>query len=242
MSSEKSGQEAAYDRLYDRREADPGRPDRRSPTFRYLGRAGLLEDRSSLLDIGSGIGKDVRLAVVAHGFKRAMGVDTSGSVISDAKEITAERVKGPLRRRISFVEGDIRDKSVRMPSGGYDLVTATSVIHLMQPGEAEILLRAAAQLANPRGGLLAVAAKTLRSGDIRPVEEGGKSAGLLEKGEGYELHQSDDGLQRYYYDPAAVGAMVEQAGVFEEVNTAVMATPYGSVEDCEFAIATAVKL
>lgn len=242
MSSEKPGQQAAYDRLYGGREIDLQRPDRRSPTLRYLGRAGLLEDRTTFLDIGSGIGKDVRLAVTNHSFRRATGVDTSGQVTRDAREVTTARVEGPLRRRINFVEGDIGDQSLNLPLSGYDLVAATSVIHLMRPGEAEVFLGAASRLAKPEGGLLAVATKTLRSGDMRPVDEGGKSTGLLERGEGYELHQSDDGLQRYYYAPEIVGSMVDGAGDFEAVNTAVMTTPYGSVEDCEFVIATAVRL
>jgi hypothetical protein len=239
MSKVPSGQHHRYDQLYQERSIDPNRPDTPSITLRHLGDAGLLEGKKTLLDIGSGIGKDVRLAVTRYGFDHATGIDTSERVISDAEVVMNAQVEAGKRNKISFIQGDIRNEAVRSSLDVYDIVTANSVIHLMKSDEAALFLRSAAALVKPREGLLAIATKTLRSGDTRPFNEGGKSLEVIDKGEGYELHKSDDGLERFYYAPEIIADMMAATG-FPELRTTVVTTPYGSVEDCEFVIAVAL--
>ena len=235
MISPSDSQQAQYDELYRTRVADLQRPDTPTLTLRHLETKGLLRAGSTLLDIGCGIGKDVRLAVTQHGFSHATGVDTSQNVIKDARAVTQAQFDTDANNRVSFMQGTIFDLS---SLGRYDFVLSTSVIQLMPPGQAQAFIEAAAKLRED-GGILALATKTTESGDIRPVEKGGKSIELVDKGPDFELHRSNDGLLRYYYTPVAVEGMVNETGSFLDVQAETVTTPYGSVPDCEFVLVVA---
>lgn len=231
-------QEAIYDGLYRQMEVDLLRPDLPTPLMAYLVSRSVLPTSSTLLDIGCGIGEDVRLAVTKHGFRQATGIDPSVTAIKYAESITNARVSAPDRKRIKFLTGHIEDKNLNL--GIYDIVTATSVIHLMNPESAGEFIKAAAAHTRP-GGILTIATKTSRSLDARSINEGGISKQLLEKGSGYELHLSDDGLERYYYTPERVRKMVA-AATGRGVKTDILVTTYDfkrPIKDCEFVVAIA---
>lgn len=229
-------QRAQYEGIYRARTADLDRPDTPTLTLKHLGAKGLLRRGGTLLDVGCGIGKDVRLAVTRHRLARATGIDTSQQVIEDAVAVTQAQVARRQARRIEFITGDIQQNADRL--GRYGFVLATSVIHLLGPGEKQAFLEDLASHKDD-GGMVVVATKTTASGDIRPVDEGGKSVEQLGAGPGFELHRSDDGLNRYYYEPEAFADSLRQTELFSEVQVETVRTPYGSVADCEFAIAIA---
>lgn len=231
------GQAGQYDELYGARQLDLMRQDRPTLTLAYLAEAGFLDGRETLLDIGTGVGKDPRTAVIHYGFEMAVGLDTSAKAVLDANTLTQLNVPEGARDKIRFVRGEI-GPFAETHVGTFDLITATSVIHLMRSSDSHVLMEQARGLLTPGRGLFAVATKTLNSGDRRPVSEGGKSQQLLAERDGRALHLCDDGLLRQYFDPTRVEQDLREAG-FRTIDTQVVTGQYGSVEDCEFVIAVA---
>lgn len=220
---------------------DLARPDYPSLTLQYLGNIGLLENRKTLLDIGTGDGHDPRVAVQNYEFDRAIGIDTSMQAVLDAEAVKRDKdhLSPADQAKVHYLNVNIHGAQEVLPEHEkFDLITSNSMIQLLNPGEMVEKFKAVKSLLNPEGGIFAVSTKTLNSGDRRPVREGGKSRHISGMGQGYRLHQCDDGLRRYYYSPNRVTDILHESG-FTSVETETVVTPFDGIDDCEFIIAVA---
>ena len=222
-----------YDQLYRQRTVDLNRPDQPTFALEYLYEAGLAPQDAAYLDIGTGVGKDPRQAVTRYGARSATGIDTSEQVIADARVLTQNLVDQGSRDKINFACTELANHD---PSMKYDLVTLTSVLHLMDPDAALALLIETRTRLTARG-VISFALKTPNSGDTRPCSEGGLSSFSIFKSPVISLHESKDGLERYYYSSKMAQRLLEATGL-RVVDTQTVHTPYGSVDDCEFVIVT----
>ena len=246
-----------YDQLYGSRELDTSRRDRSTFHLDTLEAMvpELLVGARSYLDIGCGAGKDVRVVAAEYPeIDLLVGIDTSASVIKDANLLSQLRLSqgelfDPLSLdakapRVGFFNTDAQSLEQHMRVGsGFDVITITSVLHLMRPDEAVAVLQSASELLSENGSL-SFATKTTSSGDTRRTGHpwGGKSAKKIFKTSDIELHQSDDGLYRYYYSARYARRLLQDAGMDVVAPEQIVKTSYGSVADCEFIVMLAKKV
>lgn len=200
-----------YDREHQARKRAFIRQDTPNRIIEHLVRHSRPDEISLALDVGTGNGRDV-IALVRHGVKRAIGLDSSPVAVSEARRRIKAQLNG-LGKRAEIRQGTLdsfvaRDETLR---GQVDAVTATSVFHLFPPGQLPDLLSTVRNLLGKKG-VLAIQQKTPRSpfnghGRVRPI-----GSVCLERGSGYTSRLCADGHPRYFIEPDAFRLALQKAG------------------------------
>ena len=160
MNSEESG-------FWDKRYREEGAVWGEAPSPTAVLLAPLLAPRSCVLDVGFGYGRDL-VYLAERGF-RVSGVDASGDGQAQAQRRLADRgLQAENLYRGRFEESDI-------PPGRFDAVLNHRMAHLLTSVEAVAAFAARIRQVLRPGGLLALAARSVRDHDpdqMIPVEPG----------------------------------------------------------------------
>ncbi|MFH0820892.1 MAG: class I SAM-dependent methyltransferase [Candidatus Peregrinibacteria bacterium] len=224
-----------YDREHQTRKRSFIRQDTPNKIIEHFARHSHLDGISLAVDVGTGNGRDV-IALVQHGVRRVIGLDSSITAVKQARCRVMSQLNGDAER-VKIRQGTLEDLVARDTTliGNVDAVTATSVFHLSPPGYLSHLLKSVRFLLR-ENGVLAIQQKTPRS----PFNSPGKSV-CLERGAGYTSRLCQDGHPRYFMEPATLQQNLEAAG-FEVDLLEIETLPYDTDSPDEFACAIARSL